>query len=514
MSNHKIHIEKVEQISKIADEILYLEKTKVELKQFANEFTSLITGNIDIITFFPEILNEIKTTFDKKNFTIANAKGIIDKTTKAIIKLNYIKSSYLAYANITDKELRAKTNLDSFTNYANNKKNSIRLAELDIFYKEVVDNYNLISNSNQHLGTVRSKYEKMKSIVAANNTLITEFPNYSKEINDFLNIQKQNEVLIDNYLNNINDSVVKLSEILNHINTFDKIPANDKKIFGQNLLVFFQNLKKDLNSTSLTKSYQDINTHYNYINQKITSLKQTKAKFNLAKNLLISNTNNLYKLDFDEFSREIFQIEQSLTTHLNQSFENQNQLIINLEVKINSSVNSYNTKNLLFNQLSNYLITNKNNYWSDDYNKLITTLNSLKSNGNTTFEKIETEVKQLATTKHLEIDNFINKNKYLLNSSNKLDYLLINFRNSFVSRKDYTEFINDFSKNIGFKMFLYKLKDTLMKFGNFLIMTKTLKTFGVLLVISLVALFVFSYWQQIIIVTIFIALIIGLFNRK
>lgn len=501
-------------ISKAADELLYLNKSKTDLIDFAQKYSRLVKDNRDKLAFFPSIETEIKQSLEKKNFTIANAHDKINTLAGILPKIDYIKSSLKSYDLITDSELLRKADLVNFKHQVVSDIAIINISSIDTLYKKVVDKYSQINSANQLLGSIRVKYESLKKQISDNLALLNYFPAVLNELTSFINSTTQDEFKVDFYLNSIIESLGKLNLIKNRLTEFENYKKDDIRVIESNITDYFDGLAKKID-------YKGINNHLlqsnNFIQQtfsKIEKLKKLRNRYASISQLLLNNKSNVYSKDYVGITKEVKNIEDILFQSLNTDFEDADFKLNETEKLLNSATSYFSTIQQNTKQLLSFLNNNKVKYWSEDYNILFGKIEQYKNNNSgLSYNSLQSELNTLCNNKETEIHNFKIENSYFLSVSGLQNELTSRIQNAFVSKAEFQDFITGISKGKGLKLFFYRVKDLLRSIIRFIFKPSSLKVGGIILATGLGIAFVYSYWQYILFVG-FVVFITSILLKK
>lgn len=508
------HIQNISKISQFADEILYLRKSSVDLKALATHYITVIKSNNETIKFYPEIDAELRASLEKKNFNIANAQEKIDKLNGALKKIVYIKQSINSYDTITDNVIRQKSDIDNFKQKILSQIQQIKLTDIDVIYNQVISKYNEFNQQTTYVGDIRGKYAKLKQVVDSNRGIVNTFPKVDKELTNFIVAMGLDEHKVDYYLKTVNEVLAKLRNIKDDVNTLNRIPKEDSLAIDAKTITNIHGIPNSVAYDSAIQTADIAQKNIEAINATLNKLQNIRSDFKQLQTNLQSNKNHIFSDEYNKVNQEINNIQPLIYVKLNPNFLIVESQLKQIDNQIKAQISDFNTKNGEAQNLLQKLNANKTKYWLEDYNIILSRIQSLKNGQKSDNSRnIDNEISTKHQVKTNEIDSFSRQNLYLLNASGQLSILNNNYTNSLVARSDFEKFASSFQKNEILKKLGYKIKDIVTALVKFLIKPKTIKFIGILIAIALGIYFVMSYWQAILIIGIIVIIIFGLLKK-
>lgn len=509
-----IHIQNISKISQFADEILYLKKSSGDLKALANQYVTIIKSNNDTIKFYPAIDAELRDSLEKKNFNIANAQEKIDKLNGTLKKIVYIKQSINSYDTIKDSVIRQKSDIDNFKQKILAQTQQVKLADIDVIYNQVISKYNEFNQQTTYVGDIRGKYARLKQVIDANRSIVNTFPKIDKELTGFIAAMGLDERKVDYYLKNINEVLAKLGNIKDDINALNRISKEDSLAIDARTITNIQGIPNSVVYDSAIQTADIARKDIESINATLNKLQNIRSYFKQLQTNLQSNKNHIFSEEYNKVNQEINHIQPLIYAKLNPNFLSVESQLKQIDNQIKAHISDFNTKNGEAQNLLQKLNANKTKYWLEDYNIILSKIQSLKNGQKSeNFRNIDNEISTKHQVKSNEIDSFSRQNLYLLNASGQLSILNNNYSNNLVARSDFEKFASSFQKNGILKKLGYKIKDIVTALVKFLLKPKTLKFIGILIAIALGIYFVMSCWQAILIIGIIVIIIFGLLKK-
>lgn len=503
------YIANIRSINKIVEEILYLEKSREDLKTYAINYVQLIESKKECLIHYPQIRQEVEVSLHKQNFNIANANEKINVFQNTIKKLEYINSSIKGYDTVTDSLLRKEVDLEQFISNIKKEQNTVTFLNVDILYNQVVNKYHEINSKSSQLGDVRGKYNQLSQLIDSNKSYISSFPKVEIELTSFVQSKQYNENKVNYYLQSFGNNINTLKSFITQINTLNSIPTNDLKALNQSSVSFLNNLKNGITYDTIDTNSDPTQRHSESIKNTISQLSDIRNKFQSLKSNYSLNKNNLFSEDNNHLISHISQIENKLSSQLDNSFTSINSLLSNLNHYLNESVKKFSNRISECTTLSQRLERVKHNIWLEQYNDIHSKIARLKSNqGNENYRGINSEIDKSINEKDNQINNFINNNLFLLTKTNKLNQFTMNIRDAQVSFSVFKKFEQELLKNKGLKTAYYKVIELLSRFFTFLFKKKTLKVIGIVIGVLILVAILTMYWK----IIFGIAFIIGIIS--
>jgi len=508
-------IDVIAKVNQQVDEILYLQKSRIELKDLANQYVSIIKANYESIRFFPSISTELKSSLEKKNFNISNAKEKIDKLNAALKKLEYIKSSIDSYDSITDSVIRAKTNLDIFKTKIHVEAQNANLSSVDNLYSQVANKYNEIQSQSGDVNDIRNKYSLLSQQVNAHKSVLVDFIKVHNELSTFIGAMSLDKMKVDFYLKTFSDSMSKLNQIKSHSLILNSISQDELRCISPKIISDLQQIMSITTYDLVTQQANNAQKLNETITNSVNLLRNLRNSFIQLKSKINSSQNSFFNSDYKQILAEVSKIEPILHSNLDSNFVNCTQLINSLDVKVNSSLSNFSSISSKAQQLFQRVESSKTEYWLEDYNEILSKIKGYQENQSSI--KIN-EIHDLIDSKNLikrsQIDNFVRSNQYLLSESGLLSHINSGFKTRLISKKEFETFTESTLRRKGLKIILYKIKAFFLSLGKFLIKPTTLKYGAIILGIGLAIMFIISYWLEILIIGGIIFLIVGFINSK
>jgi hypothetical protein len=509
-----VHIQNISKISQFADEILYLQKSCVDLKELTSHYITIIKSNNETIKFYPAIEAELRNSLEKKNFNIANAQEKIDKLNGALKKIVYIKQSISSYKTITDSVIRQKSDIDNFKQKIIAQIQQVKLEDVDSVYNQVISKYNEFNQQTIYVGDIRGKYAKLKQVIDSNKGTINRFPKVENELTDFIVAMGLDDFKADYYLKSVNEVLAKLDNIKDNVNALNRISKEDSLAIDAETINNIHKIPNSVVYDSVIQTADISRKNIEAINATLNKLQNIRSYFKQLLINLQSNKNYIFTEDFTIVNQKINQIEPLIYSKLNPNFLSVESQLKQIDNQIKLHISDFNTKKSEAQNLLQKLNANKTRYWLEDYNAILSKIQNLKNGQKSeNFRNIDNEISTKQQVKSNEIDIFSRQNLYLLDASGQLSILESNYTNSLVTKSDFEKFASSFQKNGTLKKLGYKIKDIVTALVKFLLKPKTLKFIGIVIAIGIGIYFVMSYWHVILIVGIIAIIIFGLLKK-
>jgi|JI10StandDraft_1071094.scaffolds.fasta_scaffold108528_2 hypothetical protein len=508
-------IDVIAKVTQQVDEILYLQKSRTELKDLANQYVTIIKSNYESIRFFPSISNELKSSLEKKNFNISNAKENIDRLNASLKKLEYIKSSIVSYDSITDSVIRTKTNLDAFKTNIHFEAQNATLSSVENLYSQVVNKYNEIQSQSGDVNDIRNKYSQLSQLVNSHKSILGDFIKVYNELSTFIGTMSLNKIKVDFYLKTFSDSMSKLNQIKSHSLILNSISQDELRCISPKIISDLQQIKSATTYDLVTQHANNSQKLNETVTYSVNLLRNLRNSFVQLKSKINSSQNSFFNSDYKQILAEVSKIEPILHSNLDSNFGNCTQLINSLDVKVNSSLNNFSSISSKAQQLFQRVESSKTEYWLEDYNEIISKIKGYQENQSSIkINEIHDLIESKNLIKRSQIDNFIKSNQYLLSESGLLSHINSGFKTRLISKNEFETFTESTLRRKDLKIILYKIKAFFFSLGKFLIKPTTLKYGAIILGIGLAIIFIISYWLEILIICGIIFLIMGLFNSK
>jgi len=508
-------IDVIAKVTQQVDEILYLQKSRTELKDLANQYVTIIKSNYEAIRFFPSISNELKSSLEKKNFNISNAKENIDRLNASLKKLEYIKSSIVSYDSISDSVIRTKTNLDAFKTNIHFEAQNATLSSVENLYSQVVNKYNEIQSQSGEVNDIRNKYSQLSQLVNSHKSILGDFIKVYNELSTFIGTMSLNKMKVDFYLKTFSDSMSKLNQIKSHSLILNSISQDELRCISPKIISDLEQIKSATTYDLVTQHANNSQKLNETVTYSVNLLRNLRNSFVQLKSKINSSQNSFFNSDYKQILAEVSKIEPILHSNLDSNFVNCTQLINSLDVKVNSALNNFSSISSKAQQLFQRVESSKTEYWLEDYNEIISKIKGYQENQSSIkINEIHDLIESKKLIKRSQIDNFIKSNQYLLSESGLLSHINSGFKTRLISKNEFETFTESTLRRKDLKIILYKIKAFFFSLGKFLIKPTTLKYGAIILGIGLAIIFIISYWLEILIICGIIFLIMGLFNSK